>query len=121
MKIEKQGYKPVNASITISKDERRTIPLVQLEKVMVQFISNAVAEIYLDGVLFKKERETSRSEYISVGPHRVEFYSLTKPEKRFAETVVFEPGRTYRVHGNVLTDKINCIDTTAETIKKIDN
>ena len=121
LKIEKQGYKPVNASITISKDERRTIPLVQLEKVMVQFISNAVAEIYLDGVLFKKERETSRSEYISVGPHRVEYYSLTKPEKRFAETVVFEPGRTYRVHGNVLTEKVNCIDTTSENIKKIDH
>ena len=121
LKIEKQGYKSFNEPMTISKDESRTIPLVQLEKVMVQFISNAVAEIYLDGVLFKKERETSRSEYISVGPHRVEFRSLTKPEKRFAETVVFEPGRTYRVHGNVLTDKINCIDTTNETIKKIDH
>ncbi len=119
LKIEKPGYKPFSESLSISKDTSLKIPLSPIEKVMVQFISNVPAEIYLDGVLFKKERETSRSEFVATGTHKVEFHTLTKPEKRFSETVVFEPGKTYRVHGNVLAEKINCIDTTKETIKKI--
>jgi hypothetical protein len=51
-----------------------------------------------------------------MGEYKIEFHSLN-PEKRFSRTVVFEPGRSCRVHGNILSEQINVIDTTDEKKK----
>jgi hypothetical protein len=75
-----------------------------------------VAELILDGVPFEKKLAPGWTEIIPVGEHKIEFHSLN-PKKRFSKTVVFERGRSYRVHGNILTEQINVIDTKDEKKK----
>jgi hypothetical protein len=116
LNIQKPGYEPYNKQISLSKDSSPTITLSPLETVRVHFIATVVAELILNGVPFEKKLAPGWTETIPVGEYKVEFHSLN-PEKRFSRTVVFERGRSYRVHGNILTEQINFIDTTDEKKK----
>jgi len=116
LNIQKPGYEPYTKQISLSEDSSPTITLSPLETVRVHFIATVVAELILNGVPFEKKLAPGWTETIPRGEYKVEFHSLN-PEKRFSRTVVFERGRSYRVHGNILTEQINFIDTTDEKKK----
>ena len=90
IKIEKQGYKPIEESIIIESEMEKTYSLIKIELGKIRLKVQPYAIVSIDGKLIG-EVPPMRIQEIEEGKHTIEFVSGDKNKKFTIEVEVNEP------------------------------